>query len=463
MELRDYSVQNVWWKGKEYIKSDKHIKDYSEKKYRWVPEILKEAELVPGNIYTLRGPRQVGKTTLVKSIVKSLLAKNVPEKSIFYATCDALINRDELLKLIRAYLRFKEINNIDKAYIFLDEVSDIADWQKTVKLLVDGGELNNSCLFLTGSHTLDIKYGSEMLPGRTGSQGKDYLLLPLTFREFIQLIKPEIYQKLKAVRTLSVNEFSTCVNSAIPYDRELNVLFSQYMMVGGFMLPINVYFTGNEIPEYVSEIYNRWVVGDITKWGKQEKILKQILRTAIQKQGTALSWNSFAKDAEIKSHRTVSSYIEDLENMYVLFIQYFIDLNRKIPDYSKNKKIYFFDPFIYHLFNRIFYFKDSEITPSLVESVAVVHFARFFLKQCMPAGRSFSDFVYYWKNKKETDIIVKTEESILAAEVKYQNEIKKHDFASLYHFGKGVIISKDTLIHDDKYPVIPVHLVLSLL
>ena len=72
---------------------------------------------------------------------------------------------------------------------------------------------------------------------------------------------------------------------------------------------------------------------------EQEKILKQILRTALQKQGTALSWNSFAKDAEIKSHRTVSSYIEDLENMYVLFIQYFIDLNRKIPDYSKNKKI----------------------------------------------------------------------------------------------------------------------------
>lgn len=102
--------------------------------------------------------------------------------------------------------------------------------------------------------------------------------------------------------------------------------------------------------------------------------------------------------------------------------QYFIDLNRNIPDYSKNKKIYFFDPFIYHLFNRIFYFKDSEITPSLVESVAVVHFARFFLKR-MPAGRSFSDFVYYWKNRKETDII-----------------------------------------DDDKYPVIPIHhLVLSLL
>ena len=165
----------------------------------------------------------------------------------------------------------------------------------------------------------------------------------------------------------------------------------------------------------------------------------------------------------VNSHKTVSSYIEDLENMYVLlFIQYFIDLNKRIPDYSKSKKIYFFDPFIYHLFNRIFYFKDSELTPSLVESVAVVHFARFLFKR-MPAGRSLSDFVYYWKNKKETDIIVRTEESIFAAEVKYQNKITKDDFASLYHFRKGIIISKDTLIHDDKYPVIPIHLALCLI
>ena len=463
MELTDYSAQNPWWMGKEQINKDKHIKEFSNKKYQWYPDILDKIKLIPGNIHTLRGPRQVGKTTLVKLIINSLLDKNIQPKSIFYATCDALTDRYELLELIRAYLQFKQTNNIDKTYIFLDEISGIEDWQKSIKFLVDSGELSDTCLFLTGSHTLDIKYGSELLPGRTGKYGENYLLLPLTFREFIKLMKPETFKKIKPIKTLSVDEINTSINSMIPHETELKVLFNQYMTTGGFMLTINEYFTGNSIPEYIYEIYNRWVTGDITKWGKQEKILKQVLRTALHKQGTTLSWDSFAKDAEIKSHKTVSTYIEDLENMYVLYIQYYLDLNKKVPDYSKNKKIYFFDPFIYHLFNRIFYFKDAEITPSLIESVAVTHFARYFTDLCTSGQWKFNDFVFYWKNKKETDILVKTKDALLAIEVKYQNKITKDDLSSLYHFRKGIIMSKDTLAPDEKYSIIPAHLLLALI
>ncbi|MBW2636502.1 MAG: ATP-binding protein, partial [Deltaproteobacteria bacterium] len=219
--------------------------------------------------------------------------------------------------------------------------------------------------------------------------------------------------------------------------------------------------------------------GDIAKWGKQEKILKQVLRTALKKQGTSLSWDSFAKEAEIKSHATVSSYIEDLEKLYVLFVQYHLDLTKKIPDFNKNKKISFFDPFIYHLFNRLFYFRDHEINPSLVEAVSVIHFTRHFKDLCSGPGRSFSDFVFYHKNRREADIVVKTwkggekekkrekeekeerKEELFALEVKYQNKIIKDDRKSLLPFGKGVIISKDTLKQDEKYPVIPVHMLLA--
>jgi len=97
----------------------------------------------------------------------------------------------------------------------------------------------------------------------------------------------------------------------------------------------------NAIPGYIYELYTRWVVGDITKWGKQEKILKQMIRASILKQGTAIRWDSLAENARIKSHRTVSSYAEDLENMFVFFVLYYIDLNKKTPDYNKNKKYTF--------------------------------------------------------------------------------------------------------------------------
>ncbi len=197
------------------------------------------------------------------------------------------------------------------------------------------------------------------------------------------------------------------------------------------------------------------------KWGKQEKILKQILRTAILKQSTAVSFDSFAKEAEIKSHKTVSAYVEDLENMFVFLVLYFMDFNKKIPDYNKNKKIYFFDPFIYHIFNRLLNLKEAEINPSLIESVAVVHFAR--LVHGLYPKASLNDLTFYWKNKKETDIVLKLDTNLLAVEVKYQEKITKDDFHSLYQFESGLILSKSLLRIDDKYSVIPVHLMLAVI
>jgi predicted AAA+ superfamily ATPase len=170
---------------------------------------------------------------------------------------------------------------------------------------------------------------------------------------------------------------------------------------------------------------------------------------------------TFAKDAEIKSHKTVSAYVEDLENMFVFLVLYFMDFNKKIPDFNKNKKIYFFDPFIYHIFNRLLNLKYGEISPSLIESVAVVHFARLDAEQ--HPNVAFNDLIFYWKNKKETDIIVKSDGKLLAVEVKYQEKINKSDFQSLYHFTDGILLSKSILKIDNKYSVIPVHLMLAMI
>ncbi len=461
MELSDFNIYNIWWKGKEHLKDDKQLREYREKKYRWQPSILDDLKLVPGNLYSLRGPRQIGKTTLVKLIIESLIRGGVEEKSVFYINCDSILDAGELLRTLRMYNEYADSLRIIEKYVFIDEISGIQNWQKTIKILVDTGEMKNTGLFLTGSHTLDIKKGFDLLPGRTGKYGKDFLLLPLTFREYVSLIRPDIRIKLEKSGSISVKDINSAVNSALPFEHELKIIFNQYLLTGGFPLAINEFHTGKEIPDYIYEIYSRWVIGDIVKWGKQEKILKQILRTAILKQSTAVSFDSFAKDAEIKSHKTVSSYVEDLENMFVFLVLYFLDINKKVPDFNKNKKIYFFDPFIYHIFNRMLNLREAQITPDLIESVAVIHFARL-AREKQPA-MNFNDLTFYWKNKRETDILVKSDDKLLAVEVKYQEKISKEDFQSLYHFGSGIILSKSEWKTDEKYPVIPVHLMLAVI
>lgn len=443
---------NPWWNGKNIINSDKHIKEYESKEYQWKPDLLSEIELSINNVYTLRGPRQIGKTTLVKLLIRNLIENRVDGKSIFFWNCDELIDFKELLNLIREYLDLTKRFSFNKRYIFLDEISRIKDWQIAIKSLRDSGILDNCCLFLTGSNTLDIKYGVERLPGRTGKKGRDFLLLPMTFHEFVKLIKPEI--KLSKIKG-NLNIINKIKKIKI-YDNELRVLFNQYLIAGGFPLVINEFFSNNRIPNYVYEIYLRWIIGDIVKWGKQEKILIQVIKSVISKQASAISWDSLSKEAEVKSHKTISAYVEDLQNMFVLNILYFLELSKKVPNYSKNKKIYFFDPFIYHVFNNLIFFKENEVTPVLVEAAAISNLARLTYQGLTPS-------IYYWSKKKEVDVVLKLKDEIFPFEIKYQKTINKSDFKGLYYFNKGILVTKDFFLEGKKYSAVPIHLLLALI
>jgi hypothetical protein len=454
--MADLNLLNPWWKGKEHIREDKNIREFEEKQFKWEPELLKKIELKPNNVCTLRGPRQVGKTTLVKLLIKKLLDENKNEKSIFFWNCDELIDFRELAAVLREYIEFSKINNVKEKYIFIDEISRVKNWQRAIKALKDSGELDNCCLMLTGSHTLDIKYGIERLPGRTGKLGKDFILLPMSFSDLVALIKPDIAKKIRKINNLSIKEANERANEAKLFDSELKILFKQYLITGGFPLVINEFFSNGVIPDYVYELYLRWVIGDIVKWGKQEKILIQLLSSVLSKQSSPISWDSLAKESEIKSHKTVSSYVECLENMFVLLVLYFLELNKKIPDYNKNKKLYFSDPFIYHVFNKKIYFKENEIKPELIEGVAISNLSRLSYEGLFPKA-------YYWKNKREVDLLIKVKGSVFPFEIKYQNKISKQDFKGLYHFNKGILVTKNVLMMGEKYSAIPVHLLLAII
>ncbi len=451
----DLTILNPWWKGKEYLREDKHIRDFEEMKYKWLPKLFEKINLKPNNLFSLRGPRQVGKTTLVKLLIKDLL-KKVNEKAVFFWNCDEVIDFRELSLIIREYLEVCKVQNIKEKYLFLDEISRVKNWQRLIKSMVDSGELRDCCLLITGSNTLDIKYSVERLPGRTGKEGKDFILLPMNFSEYLELIRPDICNKIKKINNLTIKEVNVRIKTIKPYDSELKVLFNQFLITGGFPLVVNEFFSNKKIPEYIYELYLKWIIGDIVKWGKSEKILMQLLRTILLKQSSPISWDSLSKEAEIKSHKTVSSYVEDLENMFAILVLYFLELNKKIPNYDKNKKIYFLDPFIYHLLNKKFFFKENEINSQLIEAVAISNLSRLTYENLFP-------HIYYWKGKKEVDCVLKLKNKILPLEIKYQEKISKEDYKGLYHFNTGILVTKNYSEKHEKYPAISVHQLLAIL
>lgn len=76
---------NPWWLRQELILEDDKIKEFEKQKYKFWHLFYFSFPLNKEAIFTLRGSRQVGKTTLLKLLIrKLLLEKKVQRESVFF-------------------------------------------------------------------------------------------------------------------------------------------------------------------------------------------------------------------------------------------------------------------------------------------------------------------------------------------------------------------------------------------
>ena len=68
-----YVESNPWWRDDEAIEQDRDLRKLSESTIKWEQRLRFYFRLRTDVIYTLRGPRQIGKTTLLKRFVQDLL------------------------------------------------------------------------------------------------------------------------------------------------------------------------------------------------------------------------------------------------------------------------------------------------------------------------------------------------------------------------------------------------------
>lgn len=495
MDFINILQHNPWWKDPAGISNDVKIKEFNAAKIQWIPRIkhyLKFNEDDKDKIYILRGPRQVGKTTLIKILIKELLAEVDNSKGVFYYTCDLVANEKELFEVINVYLDWVSAFNLDRKYIFLDEISSVTNWEKGLKYLVDAGFLENTSVFLTGSHSIDIKHSIERLPGRRGEGNGtlNKILMPMKFAEFAETINPAIRKLFEDNHILRSDKRKTIIfnlfdrktdpviNLLQTYQDELNTLFEQYLITGGIIKPINQFFSKNIIDNSTYELYIRSLMGDLARWQIQEVSVKQILRSISNKMTTTISWHSITKETDIASHNTVSKYVGYLEDSFVLNTLYPVDITRKAADYKKEKKIYFQDPFIFHslrswVFGETDYFNSTlsylnipENKSKLVESIVENHFIRFMYNVYPSDVFASHEHVFYWRKKggkREVDFTIKSKNNeLLPIELKYQNKIQKSDYKGLSKFNKGIVISKNEFNMTGNYVTIPVSLFLLL-
>lgn len=458
MNLEELYTMNPWWYDRGNIEEDRNLRLFSTKKVKFYPSFLRELADFEAGVYVLRGPRQVGKTTSIKLLIKNILEKGANPEDILYLSAEAIKDRFELLETIRDFVQIRQrISKKEKLYIFLDEATFIKEWQLTVKYLVDTGIIDDSFVMVTGSSAYDLKLSAEKMPGRRG-KGRDLVLLPATFRDFLKA-RYDFSLDYDLLNLLEMEEVDLKkINFQVArFKADLKI----YMETGGFPEAINDFMDNRFIPDETLRIYTDLILGDIEKFSKSRTVLKGILNKLTDIVGQRISWNTF-KDyvSEVESTRTLESYVEILAFSFIVGILYFYDYSRRTIRPKKQKKLYPLDPIFLKIIETMS--TRSVDVGHRIETVVFENLLKYSYD--FSEGLNLTAGPYFWYSDRgnEIDFLITLNNKLVPIEVKYQNRIAKSDYFSLQKvFGRGVLVTKDTIFRDGNVIGIPLEVFLS--
>ncbi|MFH1285408.1 MAG: ATP-binding protein, partial [Candidatus Micrarchaeota archaeon] len=337
-------------------------------------------------------------------------------------------------------------------HLFLDEATAVSDWQKAVKLLVDRGDMRkDDCVLVTGSSAVDLRKGSERLPGR-GIEGKEYFYLPCCFNKYLQLkgVDVETHDPMDA------EAFCRTADRQRAKLLTLNKHFASYLKEGGFLYSMN--HGGNDA---AMERYARWLEGDFVKSGKSPIIAKEIVQAVIRKGCSQFSYHSIAKETSAVSHNTIIDYLGTFSDELFLRTAGKASIPFK-PERRKEKKAYFLDPLLAGIAERWAGMRMEQAC--LVEQVVMSHISRIAAPY------------FYNDGRKEIDCIARIGSKTIGIEVKWSNNLSSTDAYAVRKADVPYLLSKETIEIgkngieprtkeevNAKVPVLPVSLFLSML
>ncbi|WP_297506031.1 ATP-binding protein [Thermococcus sp.] len=419
-------VQNPWWADPDAIYDDERV----EKALSQKPRINYRFEQTNK---VLIGPRQVGKTTYMKLFIANLIESGVNPRNVLYFSCDLLRDYREIVSIVRSFLR----STRGRAYVFLDEVTFVENWERAIKFLLDSPLASRIVLQVTGSTSAGLK--RESFPGR---KVKVEEFLPLDFRIVSLIFEPKLRNiQLSYVLPKTSREFYENALELYPYLEVLSGALDFYLSSGGYPKSIYELLERSIKPETYEMIYNATIL-DVAKLGRSERIALSIILGLLRRYGDRVTLNSLAKELEIGSHVTVRDYLELSEELFIGRNYFQVKLHDLTPLFRKERKFYFLDPLLLQTFRR-FFGKGPE-TDRIIEGIVGEH-----LKRLYPT--------YFFSGSREVDFVT----PYFGVEVKWRKRVRPQDFPRVGIKNK-ILLSKDKLefLEGSNLAIIPVSLFL---
>ena len=375
---------------------------------------LKKEDLIsrefPKNLITnkkitvISGIRRCGKSTLLKQISKSY------KNDEFY-----YLNFEDERFLNLTFNDFNIIYEIflklygDLDVFFFDEIQNVFGWEKFIRRLFEDGKK----IYITGSNAKLLS--SELATSLTGRHLK-YELYPFSFKEYLNY------------HNFEIENIYTTKNKS-----NLLRLYEKYIKIGGFPEVII-----SEDTQELKQLYQDTLIKDLIVRFKirDTKSFRELVLYLISNVSKKISFNNLKNILQFNSVTTVKSYIDFLDEVYLVFSLYKFDFSIK-KQIVNDRKIYGIDTGLINSVSFMF----SENIGRLFENLVFIELKR----------RSHE--IYYHNLNQECDFVIKEgleiTQAIQVTRSLEEIDTKKREIAGLldacktYKLKEGLILTED--------------------
>lgn len=354
--------------------------------------------LFKGKIAVIYGARQVGKTTLVKEILREFKNDSV------YLNCDESDVREALTNKTSTELQ-SFVGS--RKLVVIDEAQRVENIGLTLKLLADN--FPEMQIIATGSSSFELSGKiSEPLTGRKN----EFYLFPFSVGEMLSMYSP------------------------LDADR----LLEQWMVYG--MYPGVIF--ANDRDMRVRELATSYSYKDVLTYQgiRNPDLLEKLLQALALQVGSEVSYTELAQMFGVNKV-TVENYVRILEQAYIIFRVGPFSRNVR-NELRKKRKIYFYD---LGMRNALI----NNLNPLTLRNDVGPLWENFLIIERLKKNSNKGIFVntYFWRTTsgKEIDYIEDANGFISGFEFKW----KKENFSIPKEFSSGYPGSKVVLVNKENY------------
>jgi len=361
----------------------------------------------------LIGPRQVGKSYILKEIIQELGGT--------YLSLDDPLLRAEIIKDPVGFLNYQYR---PEQFLFIDEPAKAPEIFDAIKIIIDEKDRSRSkiCIANSGNYLL-LRKVKESLAGRISILS----LLPLSWQELMQQdAVPGLFQIL--------NEPEKRITLPPYFDYvQIHRLREKMLLWGGYPIPalatdrdFNIRWIRDYLTTYVFPIIlEQFQIRNLAAF---EKFVRLIFINSAQ----ILNKNSLAQAVGV-SQPTIDGFLHQLKAMMLILS---LEIYHRNPGKRlvKQSKIHTIDPLLIHnALNTNFnneHARELQYFGTIYESFICSEIFKIFYN----SGTIFD--AYYWRTQDgaEVDLIIVSQGQILPLEIKASTNIKKRDASGIISF-----------------------------